>query len=60
MSMTDLAGKVLRRAEEDSSESDGEGDGHTISVQFHGIPHFFLDWHFAEPSQASHHFGSFF
>lgn len=58
--MTALATFCLRRVEEDDSESDVEGDGHTISVQFHGVPHFFLDWHFAEPSQGSRHFGGFF
>lgn len=58
--MTALSTIGLQRVEEDGSESDAEGDGHAISVQFHGVPHFFLDWHFAEPSQGSRHSGGFF
>ncbi len=58
--MTGAISQSLRRIDEDESESDVEGEGHAISVEFHGIPHFFLDWHFAEPSQGPRHFGGFF
>jgi len=46
-----MARECLRSAEEDENVSDVKGHGHAISVQFHGISHFDLDWHFLEPSQ---------
>jgi len=44
--MTGVAGECLREMKEEDSVSDVKGHGHAISVQFHGISHFFIDWHF--------------